>query len=361
MKMKYIPVFCAALMSMAMSCKETPEDQSPVKVDDKYNTMTLQNPVIRNNCADPSIIDDRERTGYFYLYSTQNGESGTAGVVYLPVYRSKDLINWSLVGNAFGEDRPQWVPNTRVWAPDINYIDGKYVLYYSLGDWNTPSNSACGVAFSDSPEGPFKDRGMLVDYATQGVSNSIDANFFDDGDAKYLFWGSFGQDSGIWAIELSDDGLSLKPGAKKKYICGHNFEGTYVHKRDGYYYLFASMGACCSGKESTYHVVVGRSENVLGPYYDPDGNPMDNDNYSYTILSNPTDNAFAGTGHNAEIVTDDAGQDWMPYHAYWEGNNYNGRCLNIDQVRWVGGWPMFMSGHPTVKGSGPKWNKEQTL
>ena len=202
---------------------------------------------------------------------------------------------------------------------------------------------------------------MLVNYATQGVSNSIDANFFDDGDTKYLFWGSFGQDSGIWAIELSDDGLSLKPGAKKKYICGHNFEGTYVHKRDGYYYLFASMGACCSGKESTYHVVVGRSENVLGPYYDPDGNPMDDDNYSYTILSNPTDNAFAGTGHNAEIVTDDAGQDWMPYHAYWEGNNYNGRCLNIDQVRWVGGWPMFMSGHPTVKGSGPKWNKEQTL
>ena len=353
MKMKYIPVFCAALMSMAMSCKETPEDQSPVKVDDKYNTMTLQNPVIRNNCADPSIIDDRERTGYFYLYSTQNGESGTAGVVYLPVYRSRDLVNWSLVGNAFGEDRPQWVPNTRVWAPDINYINGKYVLYYALGDWNTPSNSACGVAVSDTPEGPFEDRGMLVNYATQGVSNSIDANFFDDGDTKYLFWGSFGQDSGIWAIELSDDGLSLKPGAKKKYICGHNFEGTYVHKRDGYYYLFASMGACCSGKESTYHVVVGRSENVLGPYYDPDGNPMDDDNYSYTILSNPTDNAFAGTGHNAEIVTDDAGQSWMAYHTLWTGNHLNVRVVCVDRVMWLNGWPSLVTGHPVTDGAGP--------
>ena len=76
-------------------------------------------------------------------------------------------------------------------------------------------------------------------------------------------------------------------------------------------------------------------------------------------MSNPEGNYFAGTGHNAEIITDDAGQNWMFYHAYWQGNNYNGRCMNMDQIVWTDdGWPSFTTAHPTeVKTMGPKWNK----
>ena len=29
------------------------------------------NPVIGLNCPDPSVLDDRERSGYFYAYTTQ--------------------------------------------------------------------------------------------------------------------------------------------------------------------------------------------------------------------------------------------------------------------------------------------------
>ena len=45
------------------------------------------------------------------------------------------------------------------------------------------------------------------------------------------------------------------------------------------------------------------------------------------VMSNPENLFYAGTGHNAEIITDDTGKDWMCYHAYWQGNNYNGRCI----------------------------------
>ena len=52
---------------------------------------------------------------------------------------------------------------------------------------------------------------MLVDYNSTGVSNGIDANIIRDrktGDI-YLFWGSFGSSSGIWAIQLTPDGLAI--------------------------------------------------------------------------------------------------------------------------------------------------------
>lgn len=364
---------------MLAGCNEKIVDERPVKpgsdTDGEYITTKYQNPVIRNNCPDPSVFDDRERTGYFYAYSTQNGESETDNVVYLPVYRSTDMVNWELVGNAFGgKNRPQWVPGTRIWAPDMEYIDGRYVLYYAEGHWNDPTQSACGVAVSDSPTGPFtweniqdinpnaNPHGMLVDYNSTGVSNGIDANIIRDqktGDI-YLFWGSFGSSSGIWAIQLTPDGLSIAPGAQKTYIC-YEMEGTYMHYKNGYYYCFGSKGTCCAGESSTYHIVVGRSQNILGPYVGKDGKRMDTkssafDNATNTIMSSSSSKMFAGTGHNAEIITDDQGKDWMCYHAYWKNNGYNGRCMNMDQVEWGDGWPYFAGGQPTEgKISGPVW------
>jgi arabinan endo-1,5-alpha-L-arabinosidase len=324
-----------------------------------YLTVKYKNPVIQHNCPDPTVIDDRTRTGYFYAYSTQNGTSETKECVYLPVYKSTDLIHWEFVGDGFGPGRPQWEPNSRIWAPDINYINGKYVLYYALGVWGDGHRSASGVAVSDKPEGPFKDLGMIVNYASTGVSNSIDPNFFDDGGAKYLYWGSLGKESGIWGIELTDDGLQVKKGAKPVKLGGIRFEGTYMHKRGNYYYLFVSADACCKGKESTYHIVVGRSTNPLGPFVDPDGKVMSEDSYDYTILHNSKDLIFAGPGHNAEFITDDAGQDWMLYHGYWAGNGYDGRCMLIDQVKWTkDGWPYFEGGVPSVESVGTKWKKQ---
>lgn len=42
------------------------------------------NPVIKQNCPDPTVLDDRARTGYFYAYSTQSGVKGHGRTVNLP-------------------------------------------------------------------------------------------------------------------------------------------------------------------------------------------------------------------------------------------------------------------------------------
>lgn len=85
-----------------------------------------------------------------------------------------------------------------------------------------------------------------------------------------MFWGSF---RGIYGVELTEDGLAVKPGAEKKQIAGTAYEGTYIHKKKGYYYMFASTGTCCEGLKSTYQTVVGRSKSLWGPYQDKQGSP----------------------------------------------------------------------------------------
>ncbi|MBR4756416.1 MAG: family 43 glycosylhydrolase [Bacteroidales bacterium] len=332
---------------------------------ERQAAVTFENPVIPHNCPDPSILDNRARDGFFYAYSTRAKISGN--VYEIPVYKSPDLVSWELVGAAFThEGRPSWEPDGVLWAPDINYIGGQYVLYYAVGVWGDHDRSASGVAVSDSPAGPFKDLGMLVSMENTGVGNSIDPNYFEDTDGrKYLYWGSLrhrtdkeaGRKSGIHVIELSEDGLSFKPGTEPVKVAGDLMEGVYVHKRGNYYYLFASEGSCCEGAESTYHIVVGRSESPFGPFVSRSGKSMisgDEGVYDEVILVRDPDKTFCGPGHDAEIMTDDKGQDWMAYHAYWKGNDYSGRCMNLDRVCWTkDGWPYFKDGAPSLSSEAP--------
>ena len=300
------------------------------------------NPVLASNCPDPSVIDDREGSGWFYAYSTRNARAT------LPVYRSKDLVTWEFVGDGFtGDGAPAWSPGGSLWAPDVNPVDGRYILYYAMGHWGDHIRSASGVAVSDSPTGPFRDQGMIVNCDNTGVMNSIDPVFFEDEGHRYLFWGSFGKGSGIWAVELAPDGLSVREGAKPVQISAIDTEGAYVVKRGRWYYVFASRGSCCEGARSTYHVVVARSKSVLGPYTDPSGKSFLDSDYQYTILASSADGTFRGPGHNAALVRDDAGTDWLLYHSYWSGNGYKGRCLMMDPVRWEKGWPVIADGQPS--------------
>jgi len=121
---------------------------------DREVVSSYSNPVIAENCPDPTVLDNRERDGWFYLYSTARRIS--EGVNDIPIYRSKNLVSWELCGTAFYPGKkPDWEPKGSLWAPAINYIDGKYVLYYAEGVWGDHDRSASGVAVSDSPTGPF--------------------------------------------------------------------------------------------------------------------------------------------------------------------------------------------------------------
>ncbi len=295
--------------------------------------VTYRNPVIRYSLPDPSLIQDKD--GYFYLYATED-------IRNVPIHRSRDLVNWEFVGTAFTDHtRPTFEPKGGIWAPDISIIGNKYVLHYSMSVWGGEMTCGIGVAVADRPEGPFKDLGMMFRSNEIGVQNSIDPFYIEEKGRKYLFWGSF---SGLYYIELSDDGLSVKEGAVPRQIAGTAYEAVYIHKKKGYYYMFASTGTCCEGLASTYTTVVGRSKSLFGPYVDKQGRSMMDNHHEIVIQRNGT---FAGPGHNSEIVTDKAGQDWVLYHAF-DVNDPGGRLLLMDEVTWVKGWPQVKGNSPST-------------
>ncbi len=322
------------LVTLTAACngkKPQPEDKP-----DEGNTF--KNPVVAYSLPDPTVI--KAADGKFYLYATEDTRN-------TPIHRSSDLVTWEFLGTAFNDQtRPSFEPKGGIWAPDINYINGHYVLYYSMSVWGGEWTCGIGAATSDKPEGPFTDHGKLFRSNEINVQNSIDPFYIEEDGKKYLFWGSF---RGIYAIELSEDGLSLKPGAEKKQVAGTAYEGTYILKKDAYYYFFASIGSCCEGVNSTYTTVVGRSGNLFGPYLNKAGQSMSDNHHEMVISKN---DRFVGTGHNSEIITDNAGKTWMLYHAVDKANP-RGRVLMLDEVQWQNGWPFVEGNSPSLSWAKP--------
>lgn len=336
------------LLSLILMISISGFSQSAKKSTQKASAKTAEkqvyhNPIINYSLPDPTIIKGDD--GYFYLYATED-------IRNLPIHRSKDLVNWEFVTTAFTDaTRPTF--QQLIWAPDINKINDKYVLYYANSSWGELHTNGIGVAYATRPEGPFTDVGKLFLSNEVDVMNSIDAFYFEENGHKYLFWGSW---FGLWGMELNEDGLSLKPGTPKIPIAGNGFEAGLIHKRGDYYYLFASMGDCCEGLKSTYTTVVGRSKNLFGPYVNKKDELMMSNHHEVVIHGNDD---FIGPGHNSQIVTDDAGNEWVFYHAI-DVKNPEGRVLMMSNLLWdEEGWPYIEGGSPALTAPAPVFNAQQ--
>lgn len=309
----------------------------------ELTTVFFQNPVYNVDFPDPSII--RHSDGFFYCYATG-----------ARVIKSPNLVDWEPLDNAI--PRPTWgTQGAAIWAPDVQYINGQYVMYYSLSKWDDP-NPGIGIATATHPAGPWTDHGKFFRSLEIGVNNSIDPMvFIDDDNRIYMFWGSF---RGIYAIELTADGLGFKDGSveeaaiNKVHVAGFEtdrnldistFEGVYIVKKDSYYYMFLSTGTCCSG-DYTYNVVVGRSESILGEYVDSIGRSMKNANVGHAVVHQ--NDFFIGVGHNS-IIKDDAGTYWIVYHGFdAKIQARNARRLLIDKLIWnAENWPSTLGNVPS--------------
>src|SRR3954449_3616868 len=331
------------------------------------------NPVSRrfaDTYADPSVI--RGKDGWWYAYGTTDPlREGETTRHILPMSRSKDLVSWEYVGDAFTEATlPSWADKSRgaaLWAPDIRFVDGRYRLYYVVTETTVtgePNDNAIGVAFSDSPTGPWTDSGDPVVGPRRGGAGEP-GNFlwtFDPhmvvgpGGTEYLYYGSYY--GGIWVTELTDDG-SEATGEPTMVAIDNKYEGAYVVQRNGWWYLFASSANCCAGPTTGYSVHVGRSRNVTGPFVDREGVRMDQSRAGGTPVLYQNGNQWVGSGHNA-IATDLAGQDWNVYHAIDRSDPYlngtdgiNERPMLMDRLDWVDGWPVTRAGLGPSSGTQP--------
>jgi len=275
----------------------------------------------------------------------------------VPVKCSADLLNWQRCGFVF-EELPEWapveIPGTRgIWAPDISYFNGRYHLYYSVSTFGK-NDSAIGLATSktldsDSNDYGWTDHGMVV-RSTRGEDdfNAIDANIaIEDENSIWLSWGSFWGGIKMRKIEpetgmLSTVDTTLYSLASRPRIGEHQtppiegaLEAPFIVKHGRYWYLFVSFDLCCRGTDSTYNIVVGRSQKITGPYVDKNGTPMLEGGGS-VVLEATTPN-WRGPGHNA-VFTNEDGTDYLVFHAY---HGQTGRSeLKISTLVWEKGWPI---------------------
>ncbi|HML22021.1 MAG TPA: arabinan endo-1,5-alpha-L-arabinosidase [Aggregatilinea sp.] len=313
--------------SLALTPTPTPEGDAPM--------LELTGAI--TGVHDPSIIKAEDT---YYIFCTGNG---------IPVRKSTDLAHWSPAFPAIVMiGVPDWarekIPGQNdSWAPDISYYNDRYHLYYSVSTFGS-NRSVIGLltnATLDSEDDAFEwvDEGLVVESVSTDNYNCIDPNLvLDEDGVPWLAFGSFW--SGIKMRRLdaitgkpSDDDPTLYSLARRTVNSG-SVEAPFIIRRGGFYYLFVSFDFCCRGVESTYHVAVGRSTVVTGPYVDRDGTDMIDG--GGTQVTFPTDR-WRGPGHNAILQED--GVEYIVYHAY--DAEYQGTpTLRIAPLTWdANGWP----------------------
>jgi arabinan endo-1,5-alpha-L-arabinosidase len=306
----------------------------------------------------------------------------------IPIWASPDMVTWERSGQVLDET-PRWVlellPDfrNREWAPDVFFHDGKYYVFYSVSAFGR-NNSAIGVATSTTmnPSDPaygWTDQGMVVrSVPGRDMWNAIDSNvILDENGNPWMTFGSFW--GGIKLVRLKDDLTEVASdletrewhtvAARHRYwklddrdagdaanpnldyaalypdeITEMNrasesgaIEAPFLFRKNGYYYLFVSWDRCCRGVESTYKVLVGRSRDIRGPYFDREGEYMTYGGGSMVVEDFATSARWAAGGHNSAYTFD--GTDYLVFHAY--DRNDNGRSkLVIQEIEWDElGWP----------------------
>ncbi|MFI1092265.1 family 43 glycosylhydrolase [Streptomyces sp. NPDC020917] len=316
---------------------------------------TYTNPVtagVVDTFPDPSMI--RGKDGFWYAYGTTNpifNSKGEQGEHLLPVLRSADMVHWTYVGDVVPPDAipPFWQGNSRAWAPDIRYLDGRYHLTYAL------STGGIALATAPTPTGPWTHHGLLVPSAPVAgcPTGNIDQALFTDTDGThYLYWGSYD----VICVSKTNADATALTGPVTQVAQGRRMEGAFVVRHGGFYYLMYSDGGCCDGAFSGYTVKVGRSQSPSGPFLDDTGTDLMNHSSKGGFVLAPNGNGFTGVGHNA-VQTDLSGQDWIVYHGISNADpdfppvqtragvlNLSKRPMLIDRLDWIGGWPVVNAG-----------------
>src|SRR4029079_4371464 len=113
---------------------------------------TYANPVYPRSFPDPFVLEHR---GEYWAYCTGPWPDGRRfGILY-----SRDLVAWRPLAGALAPLRPEGADWPCYWAPEVAYWEGRFFLYYSVGD---EERMEIRVAEAERPEGPFADSGRRL-------------------------------------------------------------------------------------------------------------------------------------------------------------------------------------------------------
>ncbi|PZU08855.1 glycoside hydrolase family 43 protein [Sphingomonas sp.] len=292
------------------------------------------NPILAGYHPDPSLV--RVGDDYLLINSSFSHFPG------IPIFRSKDLVHWTQIGNAI--DRPTQLDFSNrkvsegVFAPDISFHDGTYYIVNTC--------VGCGGNFvitARDPAGPWSDP-VWLDFG------GIDPSITWEGDRAYIVHNDapaepprYDGHRAIWLQEFDWKARKMV-GPRRQIVNGGTsladkpiwIEGPHIFRHDDHYYLIAAQG----GTGDAHSEVVFRSAKIDGPYEPYAANPI------LTQRNLPADRAHPVTsaGH-AMMVKTQKGDWWASFLATrpYRGGEYNiGRETFLLPVTWKNGWPEIL-------------------
>jgi xylan 1,4-beta-xylosidase len=271
----------------------------------------ITNPVLKGCNPDPSFL--RVGEDYYIANSTFEWFPG------IPIYHSKDLANWRLVGHALtrrSQLEMRGVPDSGgIWAPSLSHQDGLFYLIYTIVRTRT---------------GPFKDIHNYLTTAAQITgpwsepiylnSSGFDASLFhDDDNRKWLvnvqwdFRKGHPRFAGIVLQEYDAKRQQLIGPTKTIFQKPHLIEGPNLYKLNGRYYLMLAEG----GTGWNHGISMARATAIDGPY-DADPLPL-------LLTSRKSPGATLQKAGHGELVQTPAGE-WYLAHLCSRPLYPNRRC-----------------------------------
>ena len=302
-------------------------------------TRQFFNPIIAGFAPDPSIC--RKGDTYYMVNSTFTLFPG------VPLYTSKNLREWTLVGHVL--DRESQLPlhgqhvSGGIYAPAISYNQRNntfYMITTNVGKGNF-------YVKSTNPE-----QGWSEPIYLKGLGG-IDPSFFFDKDGKgYIVHNDvpnggprYEGERSIWIRQFDVKGDSMMGTPKEILRSGTHvqenpiwIEGPHLYRIGKYYYLM-----CAEGGTGAWHSeVILRAKNPMGPWEEfTEGNPILTQRSG---LDPMRPHPVSSTGH-ADLVQTPKGDWWAvflgcrPYEDDW----YNtGRDTYMLPVTWKDGWPTIL-------------------
>lgn len=295
MKKYFLSIVCSCLFSTAFLQAEQ-----------------VRNPVVWADVPDPSVI--RVGDTYYMSSTTMHMNPG------LPIMKSKDLVNWNLVGYAYdtlGDNDALNLQNGQdaygkgSWASCLRYHNGTFYV----STFSSTTGKTYVYTTGDIEKGPWKEASFEPSLHDHSL-------FFDDDGRVYMLYGT----NNLRLVELTADASAIKPGGFNDIVIrdaslvaapqiGLEAEGSHLFKINGRYYVMNITWPPNDMRTQIVH----RADRITGPYE------------GKVILH---DRGIAQGG-----LVDTPSGKW--YALLFKDNGAVGRIPCLVPVKWEEGWPIL--------------------
>jgi len=347
-------LFCGIVSDLNAQSRRKPSASAPVFTDvvyegndDVYKNHRLSstefyNPILQGCYPDPAIT--RKGDDYYMVCSSFAMFPG------VPIFHSKDLVNWKQMGHVLDRTSQLDVHDTGisagVYAPGITYNSINDTFYMITTAFAGGSGNIV-VKTKD----PLKGWSDPIKLAFNGIDPSI---FFDDNGKAYVVHNDAPNQGKalydghrvikIWEYDIEND--KVIAGTDKIIVDGGVdlskkpiwIEAPHIYKKDGRYFLMCAEG----GTGGWHSEVIFVSDSAKGPYKPAPSNPILTQRYFAKDRANKVEWA----GH-ADLVSGPDGKYYGVFLAIRpnEKNRVNiGRETFILPVDWSGEFPVFENG-----------------